>query len=206
MFQTHRLASIISISLSISLLTACDLEDVFDGDDDSAEEDTGTSGEPSDADSGPEGDGSGGAGGADDGPSDDGAADSGQPDGEGGEGENVDPPAAAGGEFDLILEETDLSDSKFEVEVRGAPSGADIVLVVTDASNAAPACPPSIDPVCLSIEGEVQLELNGIADEDGEAWWYVPFSAAGASGELKVQAYTETASPWFSNGLRLTVP
>jgi hypothetical protein len=119
---------------------------------------------------------------------------------------SFEPPAEAAGDFELFVDEVDRPDRVFGVEVVGAPAGADIVLIVTDASEAAPPCPAGLEPTCLTIEGEQVLELRSVVDEDGEAWWYVPFGAAGSDGRLKVQAFTETETPWISNGLRLRVP
>ncbi len=118
----------------------------------------------------------------------------------------IDPPAEVAGDFRLELDEVDRSDRVFEVEVYGAPPGARLVLAVTDGDGEPGICPEDLEPTCLSIRGELALERRAVADEDGEAWWYVPFGAAGPDRELEVQAYTADDPTWMSNGLRLRRP
>ena len=118
--------------------------------------------------------------------------------------EEVAPPREAAGTFTLRLEGTDRADDVFEVEVRRAQPGDRLVLVVKDTTLAQTTCPEPLDPVCLSIQGEVVMEQEGVADSDGEAWWYVPFGMARGGNELSVQVYS--ASGWVSNGLILQIP
>ncbi|MEX1364771.1 MAG: hypothetical protein AB1Z98_16710 [Nannocystaceae bacterium] len=118
----------------------------------------------------------------------------------------VEAPPDASGSFELLLDEVDRPDRVFEVEVVGAPPGADIVLVVTNASGGEVPCPGDIEPLCLTITGTEWSEQRSMTDDDGEAWWYVPFGAAGGDDVLGVQAYTISDEPWVSNGLRLRVP
>ena len=119
-------------------------------------------------------------------------------------GESVEPPDGATDTFTLRLVGVDRMDSVFEVESRRAPAGQKLYLVVTDGTSASPPCPAPLDPVCLSINGQVVIEEEATADGDGEAWWYVPFSAAGGGGELGVQLYSATGA--VSNGLVLQIP
>lgn len=116
-------------------------------------------------------------------------------------------PAGADGTMTLVLEEIDRADAVLDVEVLGGPLRAPIVLAVAPAGDGPGACLEEIAPVCLHVGPELTGEKERRTDDDGEAWWSVPWGLAEGSGAVDLQAWAVAGDEvWVSNALRVELP
>lgn len=132
--------------------------------------------------------------------------DTGDADDTGDEADDTDAPGTGAEGADrtmlLVLEEVDRADALVDVEVLGGPVGVPVVLAIAPAAEGLGACLDEIAPVCLDVGPELADARSRRTDDDGEAWWEVPWSLAGGSGALELQAYAVVgAEVWVSNSL-----
>ena len=104
--------------------------------------------------------------------------------------------------FRMRVDEIDRRDAVFGVEASGLPARAEVVLFASSVSPDGSACPESLATSCLALGTPFDVIGTFTADEDGEAWWYVPFSYA-SNGEVFVQAAIVGEPTRVSEPLRL---